>query len=231
MPVTRKYYVEACGASGGHGILRKKGGKGAKVSGVMTLSKGEKLAILVGQKGSTKDGIHPGGGGGGTFVYLSSSKSNIIIVAGGGGGGGKKDGLPGNDSPDGSGSDDTRGVNGGGGKVCRDATYIPDSGAGAGYLNNGGCVESGKVCGALHCSKGGISLGQGGEGATNCDGGFGGGGACDSFPGAGGGYSGGGVAHDNVAGGGGSYKTDSTWKVIKGGCDDGDGYVSFLVED
>ena len=180
-------------------------------------------AILVGQNGSTQDGDHPGSGGGGTFVYHSPSKFNKIIVNGGRGGGGKKDGLPGNDSPDGSGSDETRGINGDGGKVCRDATYIPDSGAGAGYLNNGGCVESGMFCGTLHCSKGGISLGQGGEGATDCDGGFGGEGACDSFPGGGGGNSGGGVAPDKVAGGGGSYKADSTWKMIKGGCEDADG--------
>ena len=233
MPITGKYDVEACGASGGDGILAKKGGKGAKVSGVITLSKDEKLAILVGQKGSTQDGSHPGSGGGGTFVYRTPSKFNIIIVAGGGGGGGKKDGLPGNDSPDGSGSDDARGTNGGGGKVCRtpDAPYIPDSGAGAGYLNNGGCSENGKYCGTSHCSKGGISLGQGGEGAMNCDGGFGGGGACDSFPGGGGGHSGGGVGPDKVAGGGGSYKADSTWTVIKGGCEDGDGYVSFTAEE
>ena len=208
-----------------------KGGKGAKVSGVTRLSKGDKLAILVGQKGSTQDGSHPGSGGGGTFVYRSPNKFNIIIVAGGGGGGGKKDGLPGNDSPDGSGCDDTRGTNGGGGKVCRGATFAPDSGAGAGYLDNGGCIERGKLCGALHCIKGGISLGQGGEGATNCDGGFGGGGACDNFPGGGGGYSGGGVAPDKEAGGGGSYKKDGTWKVIKGGCEDGDGYVSFFAEE
>ena len=231
MPVTGKYEVEACGASGGDGISAKKGGKGAKVSGVITLLKGEKLAILVGQKGSTQDGSHPGSGGGGTFVYRTPNKFNIIIVAGGGGGGGKKDGLPGNDSPDGSGSDDARGTNGGGGKVCRDANFIPHSGAGAGYLNNGGCVENGKVCGTWYCSKGGISLGQGGESTMNCDGGFGGGGACDNFPGGGGGYSGGGVAADKVAGGGGSYKADNTWKVIKGGCEDGDGYVSFTAEE
>ena len=45
-----------------------KGGKGAKVSGVTRLSKGDKLAILVGQKGSTQDGSHPGSGGGGTVA-------------------------------------------------------------------------------------------------------------------------------------------------------------------
>ena len=230
VPITGKYSVEACGASGGDGILTKKGGKGAKVSGVITLSKGDKLAILVGQKGSTQDKSHPGSGGGATFVYRSPNKHDLILVAGGGGGGGKEDGLPGNDSPDGSGSVDTRGTNGGGGKVCRDANLIPHSGAGAGYLNNGGCLEDGKYCGAVHCSKGGISLGKGGESTMNCDGGFGGGGACDNFPGGGGGYSGGGVASDKVAGGGGSYKPDDTWEVTKGGCED-DGYVSFTAED
>ena len=56
----------------------------------------------------------------------------------------------------------------------------------------------------------------------NCDGGFGGGGACDIFPRGGDGYSGGEVASDKVAGGGGSYKLDNTWEMIKGGCEDGD---------
>ena len=50
VPITGKCHVEACGASGGDGILPKKGNKGAKVCGVITLLKGEKLAILVGQK-------------------------------------------------------------------------------------------------------------------------------------------------------------------------------------
>ena len=70
--------------------MPKKGGKGAKVSGAITLLKGQKIAILVGQKGSRQDGDHPGSGGGGTFVYHSPSKFNKIIVKYGGGGGGKK---------------------------------------------------------------------------------------------------------------------------------------------
>ena len=90
VPITGKYSVEACGASGGDGILPKKGGKGAKVSGVITLSKGDKLAILVGQKGSTQDKSHPGSGGGATFVYRSANKHVFILVAGGEGVVGKK---------------------------------------------------------------------------------------------------------------------------------------------
>ena len=118
VPSTGKYSVEACGASGGDGILPKKGGKGAKVSGVIKLSKGDKLAILLRQKGSTQDGSHPGSGDRATFVYRSPNKHKLYLVAGGGKSGGKEDGLPGNDSPDGSGSVDTRGTNGGGGKFC-----------------------------------------------------------------------------------------------------------------
>ena len=83
VPITGKCHVEACGASGGDGILPKKGNKGAKVCGVITLLKGEKLAILVGQKGSTQDGSHPGSGGGGTFVYRSPYQHKFILVAGG----------------------------------------------------------------------------------------------------------------------------------------------------
>ena len=39
------------------------------------------------------------------------------------------------------------------------------------------------------------------------------------------------MAPDEVARGGGSKKTDSTWKVIKGGCKEGDGYVFLTIVD
>ena len=86
--------------------MPKKGGKGAKVSGVIKLSKGDKLAILLSQKGSTQDIDRA------TFVYRSPNKHKLYLMAGGGESGGKEVGLPGNDSPDGSGSVDTRGTNG-----------------------------------------------------------------------------------------------------------------------
>ena len=233
VPITGKFHVEACGASGGDGSSGKKGGKGAKVSGALSLAKGDKLIILVGQKGSTQDIYHSGSGGGGTFIFYPGSLAPIL-VAGGGGGGGNVDGLPGNDQPGGSGG--AAGSNGAGGRVCYDGgMHIPDSGAGAGYLGEGACIENGKVCGTLPCNKGGGSFTKGfkgGEGAVGCEGGFGGGGACASFPGGGGGYSGGGVGSDLVAGGGGSYTPDpTTWSVTKGGCNEGDGYVSFIVND
>ena len=236
VPITGKFAVEACGASGGDGSSPKKGGKGAKVSGSLTLVKGEKLEILVGQTGSTLDGSHAGSGGGGTFVFRPAGHHIPTLVAGGGGGGGSYNGLPGNDLPDGSGDAMAAGSNGEGGDLCRDSSgiHLPDSGSGAGYFGDGGCYDSFEYCGILECQKGGGSFSKGfkgGDGPTNCDGGFGGGGACSHFPGGGGGSSGGGVAPDQVAGGGGSMKPDNTWKVIKGGCEEGDGYVSFFNVD
>ena len=212
----------------------KKGGKGAKVSGALSLAKGDKLIIRVGQKGPAQDIHHSGSGGGGTFIFNPRSFAPIL-VAGGGGGGGNVDGLPRNDQPGGSGG--AARVNGGGGRVCQysGAMYIPDSGAGAGYHGEGACIENGKVCGTLPCNKGGGSFTKGfkgGEGAIGCEGGFRGGGACVNFPGRGGGYSGGGVGSDLVVGGGGSHTPDpTTWSVTKGGCNEGDGYVSFIVDD
>ena len=234
VPITGKYSVEACGASGGDGFTGKKGGRGAKVSGVLTLAKGDKLVVLVGQRGSTKDGGRCGSGGGGTFVFFLPSSSVPILVAGGGGGGGPHNGLPGNDQPDGSGS--AAGSSGAGGLVCQpdDRSFFADSGSGAGYIGEGGCGKSGSNCLKIACAKGGGSFAKnfkGGEGAIGYEGGLGGGGACANFPGGGGGYSGGGVASDMVAGGGGSYKPDHTWSVVKGSCHEGDGYVSFIIED
>ena len=238
VPITKKYSVEACGASGGDGFTGKKGGRGAKVSGVLKLAKGDKLVVLVGQRGSTKDGARPGSGGGGTFVFFPPSSSVPVLVAGGGGGGGQYDGLPGNDQPDGSGSDagsNGAGSNGTGGLVCQpNNNLFADSGSGAGYIGEGGCGKSGSNCLKIACAKGGGSFAKkfkGGDGAIGFEGGLGGGGACANFPGGGGGYSGGGVASDMVAGGGGSFKPDHTWSVIKGGCHEGDGYISFTFEE
>ena len=233
VPITGKFSVEACGASGGDGFSGKKGGSGAKVSGVLTLAKGDKLVVLVGQRGSTRGGNRPGSGGGGTFVFPPSNFVPIL-VAGGGGGGGAHDGLQGNDQPDGSGA--AAGSNGAGGLVCEpnDRNLFADSGSGAGYIGEGGCGKTGSNCIKIACAEGGASSSKtfkGGDDAMGCEGGFGGGGACANLPGGGGGYSGGGVAPDMVAGGGGSYKPDNTWSVIKGGCHEGDAYVSFTFEE
>ena len=240
VPFTARFRVEACGASGGKGYdgpVIPVGGRGAKINGTVTLEKGVKLVILVGQKGLSPD-VYPGSGGGGTFVVYSP-EMRPLLVAGGGGGGGTQDGFPGNDRVNGSGNG--AGSNGHGRLVCGDAGLgnSPNSGSGAGINGSGGCFDSavpGKICTTKDCNKGGKSFISGGEGGeqADCDGGFGGGGACDNYPGGGGGYSGGGLDSDvsgGGGGGGGSFVEDSTWSIIKRGCDDGDGYVSFVSED
>ena len=235
VPFTGRFQVEACGASGGEGLAQStvvNGGRGAKINGTVMLEKGVKLVILVGQKGLSLNGNTPGSGGGGSFVVYSP-QMRPLLVAGGGGGGGSLHGLPGNDQVNGSGN--ASGSNGEGGLICTDTTkgQIPDSGSGAGINGSGGCFEydqHGKVCSMKDCKKGGKSFFTGGKGGewAGCDGGFGGGGACIFFAGGGGGYSGGGIDYDAAkGGGGGSYVENATWSITKGGCNEGDGYVSF----
>lgn len=227
VPFTGRFRVEACGASGGKG--GKEGGKGAKVSGNVGLTKGEKLIVLVGQRGSSLSST--GSGGGGTFVI---SQTKPLLVAGGGGGGASGNGLHGNDKQNGSGIG--AGSHGSGGHVCRKSDSNdkpPGSGSGAGINGSGGCIDVAS-CTRKACGKGGQSFAEGGNGGKeqNCPGGFGGGGACTDFnPGGGGGYSGGGVDSNRAGGGGGSFVDVVTWSVIKGGCHEGDGYVSFISED
>ena len=237
VPYTGRFRVEACGASGGNGSGGAVGGKGAKVSGYVTLTKGDKLVVLVGLRGSSQSQFYPGSGGGGTFVVYSPVRP--LLVAGGGGGGGyMQDGFPGNDHLNGSGGG--AGSNGEGGFACEpsDPNLPTDSGSGAGINGSGGCFETGKSCGKKECNKGGQSFVDGGAGGEHldCQGGFGGGGACaDYHPGGGGGYSGGGVdpkiAGGGGGGGGGSFADGVTLSIIKGGCNEGDGYVSFKSDD
>ena len=240
VPITATFRVEACGASGGNGTSDNKGGKGAKVRGVLQLARGDTLSIVVGQRGSTEDSNKHGSGGGGTFVFRSTNTSVPILVAGGGGGGSHLNGLPGNDQPNGSG--EASGSNGNGGFVCPNADLNnsnQDSGSGAGYGQRGGCRIQTKndKCENSKCEKGGKSLSDNFEGGIStsghCNGGFGGGGACANSPGGGGGYSGGGVANNRQAGGGGSYVPghNHTWNATKGGCDEGNGYVTFVIVD
>lgn len=233
MPFGGRFRVEACGASGGEGYNGSEGGRGAKVSGNVLLKKGEKLIVLVGQRGSSGSDSYPGSGGGGTFVF---SQVGPLLVAGGGGGGASQSGFPGNDKQNGSGVG--AGSYGLGGLICRQSgslAFPPNSGSGAGINGSGGCFD-GEPCTRTTCDQGGQSYTEGGKGGQqhNCDGGFGGGGACTDYtPGGGGGYSGGGVEHNNAGGGGGSFVDACvTNSVIKGGgCDEGDGYVSFISAD
>ena len=87
MPYTGKYRIEAIGAAGGYDIVSNSAqyrGRGARMIGTFSLSKGETIKILVGQKGGINSVSHSSGGGGGTFVVRGSN--TILIIAGGGGG-------------------------------------------------------------------------------------------------------------------------------------------------
>lgn len=87
VPYTGDYRIEAVGAAGGYGKKSNNGqyrGRGAKMVGTFSLSKGEIIRILVGQEGGINYADYAAGGGGGTFVVRGSNTP--LIVAGGGGG-------------------------------------------------------------------------------------------------------------------------------------------------
>ena len=87
MPYTGFYRIEAVGAAGGYGKNSNNGqyrGRGAKMVGNFSLSKGETIRILVGQEGGINHADYAAGGGGGTFV-VRGSKTPLIVAGGGGG--------------------------------------------------------------------------------------------------------------------------------------------------
>src|SRR5580693_10167645 len=83
--VSGEYALELFGASGGTPSPGggHPGGKGAEVSGDISLTGGETLTLFVGGQGGSV--YSNGGGGGGSFVF---NGANVLAVAGGGGGGG-----------------------------------------------------------------------------------------------------------------------------------------------
>ena len=87
VPYTGEYRIEAMGAAGGYDTQPNSAqyrGRGARMIGTFSLSKGEVIKILVGQEGGINTYRHSAGGGGGTFVVRGSNKP--LIIAGGGGG-------------------------------------------------------------------------------------------------------------------------------------------------
>ena len=87
VPYTGDYRIEAVGAAGGYDTTYNSAqyrGRGARMIGTFSLSKGEIIKILVGQEGGNNNRGTSSGGGGGTFVVRGSSTP--LIIAGGGGG-------------------------------------------------------------------------------------------------------------------------------------------------
>jgi hypothetical protein len=210
IPTSGTYKIEAWGASGGGTNTAP---KGAYSKSFVTLNKGERIKILVGEKGydghsGCGDGIYCSGGGGGSFVV--KGETPLCIASGGGGNGFKSHSSV---------SSYACGQSGqyGGDPYSRQVqlTYgglASDrySGGGGGFqYNEGNPTNSG---------KGGISFLNGGwktnvSSRSGCSyGGFGGGGSTHGQcggSGGGGGYTGGGGANDYGphGGGGGSYFT------------------------
>jgi len=218
VPVTGTYTIEAAGAKGG-GVS---GGNGAYLSGDVTLTGGQTLYVIVGQRGgvTSQSPNYCAGGGGGSFVYLNASDP-LPIMAAAGGGGQSEDGYgvigwggagsatattTNNNTISGNGPGGTSG-NGGSGGI--DIGDYSTAGGGAGWLTNG---QDGLDI-RYDPGKGGhapVNDGMGGlythPNYTNADGGFGGGGSASDNSGAGGG--GGGF---NGGGGGSNYLGSGQW--------------------
>ncbi len=220
VPATGIYTIEAWGAQGGYGYLLSTttinaGGSGARVKSDFSLTAGQVVSILVGQKGFDYPGAdRGGGGGGGTFVV---SAGVLLTAAGGGGGAGQyasTSAIGGQSGTSGAagtigtfGAGGTSGAGGGSG-----GSY---GGGGAGWSTNGVSATYG---------GGGASFNNGGlggvgyrDGATpTMDGGFGGGGGAYAGSGGGGGYSGGGAgswSYSGNGGGGGSYSSGTNQSI------------------
>ena len=219
--------ITAIGAAGGNDSYyywNTTGGEGASVSGSFTVTPGEILYLMIGQKGGDNSNSYyfAAGGGGGTFVTSDVNfTTNLLLAAGGGGGAGADGGnnanitTNGNDgSPNG---DYGTGSGGTGGNGGTGGSY---GGGGAGWLSYGGGDFD--YCGYT----GGISPFDGGSGGGLCEGGiggYGGGGSSAEGGGGGGGYSGGGGGdwsynyYSGVyGGGGGSYNGGTNQSNIAG---------------
>ena len=102
VPETGKYKIEAWGAAGGINLNPELVGKGGYTSGIITLTKGEKLYLRVGGTTTVEAGGYNGGGdgsrsyngasatgvggGGASDIRLDDSLNSRIMVAAGGGG-------------------------------------------------------------------------------------------------------------------------------------------------
>ncbi|MEI7420845.1 MAG: glycine-rich protein, partial [Prolixibacteraceae bacterium] len=225
--------IEAWGAQGGGGVgISLAGGKGARMKGTFSVTPGETLKILVGQKGGTGGSVsdpqgNENGGGGGTFIVRQTGNTPLIIAGGGGGGPSTSYGSScGRNAADADGQTGTSGVsigcyqtgNGGTGGNGGSAAGTYEGGAGGGFSSDG--ANGGTHCILAYGGKSFLNGGAGGAGNTCYStanyGGFGGGGGGQlGGPGGGGGYSGGGTAgqwsgYSTYGGGGGSYNVGTS---------------------
>ena len=221
IPESGTYRIETYGAAGGNNPhVNGPPGYGAKMSGDFNLHSGEKLFVLVGQKGvdppSADANNGGGGGGGGTFLSKESttttaltnySHSELLIASGAGSG----NNLSNSGAPHFYGKDaviETYGTMG------RDSVWWGGTYGSDGYTRSGE-FSSGKGWNTIKIIQNGIESGSPNTG----DGGFGGGGSNDNHKSAGGGgFSGGASSNSNyyAAGGGGSFNIGNNQVNIPG---------------
>lgn len=234
VPASGDYTFTIRGAGGGNGYTNGAsyniGGFGRILTGIINLTKGEQIDILIGQQGTNGNpaascGGSGGGGGGGTFVY-NVSTSTLLLAAGGGGGGATWTSIDsgttvnlqypngGNDGLDSLGaSNPPGGSNGSGGTGATGPTYgcVAGGGGGGGFSGDG--TYGNQINDYGKSFNNSSNPGQGGT-TTYRDGGFGGGGGSGNYTaGGGGGYSGGAGGglpscscnRLSAGGGGGSY--------------------------
>lgn len=257
VPTTAEYDITVAGARGGTntGISPWiSGGYGAVVKTRVSLTKNDKLSIVVGQmgldRGTGPTSYYGASGGGGTFVYSSSSIAYYAVAGGGGGGASTRSNLLTNflsasgkyDTTSGTtiriqgGFSAAGGTNGAGGsKSTRGVLF---AGPGAGISGSGETSNGAQGRGRAENWVGGFILTNS---TYRLSGGFGGGGgsgdasnnaayASYSWAGGGGGYSGGGGggnggAGDGQYGGGGGSYYSGTLLTGSTGTNNGHGYV------
>ena len=84
VPVSGIYDFDVRGAGGHEGTGAGITGRGARITGRVTLTKGEIITIVVGQRGEAPtSGTIAGGSGGGTFVVRKTGDQPLIIAGGG----------------------------------------------------------------------------------------------------------------------------------------------------
>ena len=200
VPDTGTYRIEVWGAQGGTSDVYE-GGKGSRMRGDFSLTAGQVLSVLVGQKGT--DSPYASGGGA-SGVWIKDADQPLIIAGAGGGATRVNNPEPGKNavtSTNGVGSYGAGGTSGNGGG----AGYVGTGGGAGWYTNGGGSYPS-------------IALKNGAVGGVYNEiqyyGAFGGGGVGFGGGGGGGGYSGGGGGNYDIStpnvhggGGGGSYNS------------------------
>lgn len=214
--------VKTWGAGGGGGAgsgssgVGGNGGGAGYSKGVVTVTPGESLDVLVGAAGAAA-GANLGGGGGGGFSSLSRSGTYLMQAGGGGGGGGSRGNATGNGGTGGAGGGasgvagtaggGTSPTGGGGGLGSGTAGSAGTTGTGGtagsvGAANAGGngAGYASNNCNTAVTNTQGSGVGNGGNGGsdtTGCSNGGGGGGG--RFGGGGGGS----TTSNNRGGGGG----------------------------